>query len=148
MIYDTYKMSTARSFSFICLVLAVVGGVSGREYTVSGVSSGAFMAIQNHVAYNKDVVGVAAIAGGPFFCAQAKLEIALHACMVEPEFISVEELVAVTYSTYATTGTSFRTAGERKMLPTEEYITSTTVLETRPPAVNQVSRETPCTPVP
>ena len=98
-------MSTARSFSFICLVLAVVGGVSGREYTVSGVSSGAFMAIQNHVAYNKDVVGVAAIAGGPFFCAQAKLEIALHACMVEPEFISVEELVAVTYSTYATTGT-------------------------------------------
>ena len=104
-IYDTYKMSTARSFSFICLVLAVVGGVSGREYTVSGVSSGAFMAIQNHVAYNKDVVGVAAIAGGPFFCAQAKLEIALHACMVEPEFISVEELVAVTYSTYATTGT-------------------------------------------
>lgn len=76
-----------------------------RPYTVSGVSSGAFMAIQHHISFNKDVVGVGAIAGGPFFCAQDKLEIALHVCMTAPEFISVSELVGITYSTYLTTRT-------------------------------------------
>jgi poly(3-hydroxybutyrate) depolymerase len=76
-----------------------------RPYSVSGVSSGAFMAIQHHVSYNKDVVGVGAIAGGPFFCAQDKVEIALHACMSAPEFISVAELVTITYATYTTTRT-------------------------------------------
>ena len=53
-----------------------------REYTVSGVSSGAFMAVQFHVAYSAQVEGVAAIAGGPYYCAQGSLWKALYNCMV------------------------------------------------------------------
>ncbi|MDR2364506.1 MAG: PHB depolymerase family esterase [Zoogloeaceae bacterium] len=40
-----------------------------RETTVSGVSSGAFMAVQMAVAHSADIKGVAATAGGPYFCA-------------------------------------------------------------------------------
>ncbi|MDR0528812.1 MAG: hypothetical protein LBG69_04290 [Zoogloeaceae bacterium] len=40
-----------------------------RETTVSGISSGAFMAVQLGVAHSASVKGVAATAGGPYFCA-------------------------------------------------------------------------------
>jgi poly(3-hydroxybutyrate) depolymerase len=39
------------------------------ETTVSGISSGAFMAVQLAVAHSKDIKGVASTAGGPYFCA-------------------------------------------------------------------------------
>jgi len=39
------------------------------QSSISGLSSGAFMATQYHIAYSKDLVGVAAIAGGPWQCA-------------------------------------------------------------------------------
>ncbi len=37
--------------------------------TVSGISSGAFMAAQFHIAYSSIVVGAGLIAGGPYYCA-------------------------------------------------------------------------------
>ncbi|MBS0347669.1 MAG: hypothetical protein JSR69_14570 [Proteobacteria bacterium] len=40
-----------------------------KQTTVSGISSGAFMAVQMGVAHSADVKGVAATAGGPYFCA-------------------------------------------------------------------------------
>ena len=40
-----------------------------KETTVSGISSGAFMAVQMAVAKSASVRGVAATAGGPYFCA-------------------------------------------------------------------------------
>jgi poly(3-hydroxybutyrate) depolymerase len=40
-----------------------------KQTTVSGISSGAFMAVQVAVAKSASVRGVAAIAGGPYFCA-------------------------------------------------------------------------------
>src|ERR1700730_9886694 len=39
------------------------------ETTVSGISSGAYMAVQFAVAYSSIVKGVGATAGGPYFCA-------------------------------------------------------------------------------
>ena len=39
------------------------------QTTVSGISSGAFMAVQMGVAHSASVRGVAATAGGPYFCA-------------------------------------------------------------------------------
>lgn len=39
------------------------------QTTVSGISSGAFMAVQLAVAHSAGVAGVAATAGGPYFCA-------------------------------------------------------------------------------
>jgi poly(3-hydroxybutyrate) depolymerase len=56
-------------------------GADGGAITVSGVSSGAFMAVQLHVAHSRTVRGAGAIAGGPYDCAQGSLWIALTSCM-------------------------------------------------------------------
>ncbi|WP_294533274.1 poly(3-hydroxybutyrate) depolymerase [uncultured Rhodoblastus sp.] len=42
------------------------------ESSVSGISSGAFMAVQFGVAWSSIVKGVGVVAGGPYYCAQAK----------------------------------------------------------------------------
>ncbi|WP_394823934.1 hypothetical protein [Pendulispora albinea] len=65
---------------------AEVGGlpVLNMEPTggsVSGLSSGAFMAVQFHVAYSSILRGAAAFAGGPYDCAEGSLSTALGACM-------------------------------------------------------------------
>ncbi len=49
--------------------------------TVSGLSSGAYMATQVHMAFSSHVAGVAMIAGGPYACAQGNLETALSRCL-------------------------------------------------------------------
>ena len=41
-----------------------------RESSISGISSGAFMAVQFDTAWSSIMKGVGVIAGGPFFCAQ------------------------------------------------------------------------------
>jgi poly(3-hydroxybutyrate) depolymerase len=38
--------------------------VDPQKISVSGISSGAYMAVQLHVAYSKNIMGVGAIAGG------------------------------------------------------------------------------------
>jgi poly(3-hydroxybutyrate) depolymerase len=49
--------------------------------TVSGLSSGGYMAIQLHVAHSGRVKGVATTAGGPYYCAQGGLWTAYYNCM-------------------------------------------------------------------
>ena len=49
--------------------------------TTSGVSSGAYMAVQLHVAHSATVRGAGAIAGGPYYCARGSLWTALSSCM-------------------------------------------------------------------
>jgi poly(3-hydroxybutyrate) depolymerase len=39
--------------------------------SVSGVSSGAYMAHQLHIAHSRDIMGAAMLAGGPYYCAGA-----------------------------------------------------------------------------
>jgi hypothetical protein len=63
-----------------------------KQVTVSGLSSGAFMAVQYHISHSSTTVGVASFAGGPFWCANDDVEIALHACMVEPQNIDPSAL--------------------------------------------------------
>ena len=46
-----------------------------RKVSVSGVSSGAYMAAQLQVAYSKTFMGVGSIAGGPYFCAENMTDI-------------------------------------------------------------------------
>ena len=48
---------------------------------VAGVSSGAYMATQVHFAYSDRLAGAALVAGGPYGCAEGKLEVALGPCM-------------------------------------------------------------------
>lgn len=49
--------------------------------TVSGLSSGAFMAHQFHIAFSGTVRGAGIVAGGPYYCAQGQLALALNRCM-------------------------------------------------------------------
>lgn len=56
-------------------------GASRETVTVSGLSSGGFMAVQFHLAHSALVRGIGVIAGGPFECAEATLERALKHCM-------------------------------------------------------------------
>ena len=56
-------------------------GVDADRVAVAGLSSGAYMATQVHVALNARVHGAALVAGGPYGCAQGVLETALGPCM-------------------------------------------------------------------
>lgn len=49
--------------------------------TVSGLSSGAYMAVQLHVANSSSILGAGVVAGGPYNCAQGRLLTALNRCM-------------------------------------------------------------------
>src|SRR5215472_9661788 len=51
------------------------------QTSISGISSGAFMAVQFATAWSSVVIGVGAIAGGPFGCAGGSLSAALSTCM-------------------------------------------------------------------
>ncbi|KVX09798.1 depolymerase [Burkholderia ubonensis] len=48
-------------------------GADPAHTSVSGLSSGAFMAVQYQVAYSDSVVGSGIVAGGPYYCATGKL---------------------------------------------------------------------------
>ena len=50
------------------------------ETSVSGISSGAFMAVQFQVAHSSIVKGVGVVAGGPYFCSQGSAIAATTRC--------------------------------------------------------------------
>jgi poly(3-hydroxybutyrate) depolymerase len=54
------------------------------DTSVSGISSGAYMAVQFAVAESSLVQGVGALAGGPYYCAQDDVNLATGRCMVGP----------------------------------------------------------------
>jgi hypothetical protein len=70
--------------------------------TVSGVSAGGYLAVQAHVSFANRIGGVAAIAGGPYYCAGGAIGEALGPCMTG-EGIDVAALQAQT-SEAATAG--------------------------------------------
>ncbi|GAA6185500.1 PHB depolymerase family esterase [Aliiglaciecola sp. NS0011-25] len=51
------------------------------KITVSGLSSGGYMANQFHIAYSDWVKGAAIIAAGPYYCAQGSITTALSECV-------------------------------------------------------------------
>jgi len=99
-----------RFFHFFALILSIsaaqipfasAGSSSGlnidpERITVSGVSAGAQMAHQMHIAYSDLFNGGAMIAGGPFGCAEGSLATAMGRCVgtADPDF-SVEEQVSM-----------------------------------------------------
>jgi hypothetical protein len=59
------------------------------QVTVSGVSSGGYMAAQFAVAFSKDVKGLGVIAGGPYDCSQGNIAVATTRCSCQtPGFCS------------------------------------------------------------
>ena len=55
--------------------------IDENEISVSGISSGAYMAGQFHVAFSGSLKGAGIIAGGPYNCAQGLVSNALFQCM-------------------------------------------------------------------
>lgn len=58
--------------------------------SVSGVSSGGFMAVQLAVAFSKDFASVASVAGGIYWCAEGDSQKAQTWCMKQPDSIKSE----------------------------------------------------------
>jgi len=56
-------------------------GADSSKFTVSGVSSGGYMAVQLHVAHSSRISGVGALAAGPYYCARGSLWTAWSECM-------------------------------------------------------------------
>lgn len=54
--------------------------IDPEQISVSGLSSGGYMAVQMHVAFSKTFRGAGVIAGGPYFCAQDNQNTALSVC--------------------------------------------------------------------
>lgn len=50
------------------------------QISVSGVSSGGFMAHQFHVAHSKDIIGAGIMAGGPYYCTKGDVMRGLTVC--------------------------------------------------------------------
>jgi poly(3-hydroxybutyrate) depolymerase len=55
--------------------------IDRSRIAVAGLSSGAYMATQVHLAFNERIHGAALLAGGPYGCARGDLQTALSACM-------------------------------------------------------------------
>jgi poly(3-hydroxybutyrate) depolymerase len=72
------------------------GGVDPSQLTVSGMSSGGYMAVQFHVAYSELVAGAGVLAAGPYYCAEDSLSRALRRCMRNGEDIPTDRLVEIT----------------------------------------------------
>ncbi|WP_175749411.1 extracellular catalytic domain type 2 short-chain-length polyhydroxyalkanoate depolymerase [Burkholderia pyrrocinia] len=65
------------------------------QTSVSGLSSGAFMAVQYQVAYSGSVVGAGVVAGGPYYCAAGNLFNA-SICMGQVPFVPPNSTLMVT----------------------------------------------------
>lgn len=109
-------------FFVFCLVVIGVWGNEGTEgerkirkaelgayyinpdwVHVSGISAGAYFAVQFEVAHSTFVHGAGSIAGGPYYCAQSNVVTALSSCMTSPAQINVANLIRQTDS-YASSG--------------------------------------------
>lgn len=70
--------------------------VDPTQISCSGISSGASMATQFHVAYSATIMGVGMVAGSPYYCAMGSVMTATGACMNAPERIVISDLIAQT----------------------------------------------------
>jgi poly(3-hydroxybutyrate) depolymerase len=67
--------------------------VTAGDTSVSGLSSGGFMTVQFHMAHSATLRGAGVTAGGPYYCAQDSLSVALTTCLNTPLLIDVAKLV-------------------------------------------------------
>jgi poly(3-hydroxybutyrate) depolymerase len=66
-------------------------GAQPGNVTVSGLSSGGFMAVQFHVAHSSVVQGAGVVAGGPYYCAQGSLWTAYYNCATPGGFVPLPQ---------------------------------------------------------
>ena len=82
-------MPRLRAFAFSIFLVCVKAvaadslpmlGADAANVTVSGLSSGGYMAVQLHVAHSAIVKGAGVVAGGPYYCARGSLWSAYYNC--------------------------------------------------------------------
>src|SRR4249919_2866292 len=78
------------------LPLKAYGAAAGKT-TVSGLSAGAFMAVQLQVAYSASIAGAGIVAGGPYYCAIANANFR-GICMGQFAFFPPSPSVMVGYA--------------------------------------------------
>jgi poly(3-hydroxybutyrate) depolymerase len=81
--------------------LALALDIDATGTSASGLSSGAFMAVQFHVAFAASMSGVAVFAGGPFRCAQGSALAAVTTCMSSASKLEAAPFIAATKSAAA-----------------------------------------------
>lgn len=74
------------------------------QISVSGLSSGAYMAMQFHLSYSERVVGSGLIAGGPYFCAEGSIGNALKNCVSSPDSSIDLSVLAMSIENYQQSG--------------------------------------------
>lgn len=70
--------------------------IDQKAITVSGISSGAFMATQLSTAYSETFSGAGSIAGGIYLCAEGSTAKAQQECMKQPSSLKTEDYIAQT----------------------------------------------------
>lgn len=78
--------------------------------SVSGISSGAFMAHQFHVAHSAHIMGVGVVAGGPYYCAEGNITDAISKCS---EFMVLTCQQQLRYAPFGTSICSLNYTGPR-----------------------------------
>ena len=77
--------------------------INTQQVTLSGLSSGGYMATQFHYAHSDRVSGIAVLAAGPYYCAQGDIGTALSACVSRTDQDIEEENIETTIQEYART---------------------------------------------
>jgi hypothetical protein len=96
-LFATHNMTSSRTTSLLFVLLYIFvlvscvsaapdlpnlsSTVDSSSVTVSGLSSGAFMAVQMQFAYSASLRGAGIVAGGPFWCAKGSVSDALTVCV-------------------------------------------------------------------
>lgn len=78
--------------------------VDAAETSVSGLSSGAFMAVQLQVAYSASIKGAGVVAGGPYYCAANNVALFGATCMGQTLFAPQPAALIGAAKGYAATG--------------------------------------------
>mmetsp|Transcript_1239 Transcript_1239/g.1976 ORF Transcript_1239/g.1976 Transcript_1239/m.1976 type:complete len:323 (-) Transcript_1239:49-1017(-) len=76
-------------------LIALSIGCFAREFSVSGLSSGAYLTVQMQVAYSQSVIGSGVIGGGPYYCAEGSL-VKAGVCSQTPLLINLDTLTSTT----------------------------------------------------
>jgi poly(3-hydroxybutyrate) depolymerase len=68
-------------------------GADSQQTSVSGLSAGAYMAVQLQVAYSHSIVGAGVIAGGPYYCAANNLVLYGEICLGQVPILSPDPVL-------------------------------------------------------
>ena len=88
-------MAVAKIFTSVVLAVLLLNA-HATKFSVSGLSSGAFMTVQMQVAYSADILGAGVIAGGPFYCSEGSALSSTTDCMSLPDLIDLSDLTEYT----------------------------------------------------